>query len=96
MSTEDIKVEAGHIKVERAGNKPNVDVPVSNVENVSFTRGVWDGPGTLVLHTKNGEIPIRVENDDAGQALKLVTGALKKEEKKQEAPKEESDKSSQK
>lgn len=80
--TEDIKVENGHIIVERAEWKQDVDVAVSDVESVSFTSsGVGGGAGALVLHTKNGDEVIRVENDDAGKALKIVYGALDKSTK---------------
>jgi hypothetical protein len=72
MATEDIKIQDGRITVERVGEKPNVDVAVSDVESVTFTRSVWNGPGALVLHTANGDEVIRVENEDASEALALL------------------------
>lgn len=79
MATEDIKVQDGRITVERAGNKENVDVAASDVDSVTFTRGVWDGPGALVLHTTKGDVVIRVDNDDAGEALSIVRSAVKED-----------------
>lgn len=78
MATEDIKVENGRIKVERFGDKENVDVAASDVDSVTFTRSVWNGPGALVLHTDKGDVVIRVENDDADEALALVQESGKK------------------
>lgn len=79
MATEDIKVNNGRITVERIGDKENVDVAASDVDSVTFTRSVWEGPGALVLHTKEGDVVIRVENDDADDALEIVRGVVKKE-----------------
>lgn len=78
MATEDIKVKDGRIQVERLGDKENVDVAASDVDSVTFTRSVWNGPGALILHTEEGDVVIRVENDDADEALALVTEAGKK------------------
>lgn len=79
MATEDIKVQDGHITVQRAGSKENVDVAASDVDSVTFTRGVWNGPGALVLHTVKGDVVIRVDNDDAGEALSLVHSVVRHE-----------------
>jgi hypothetical protein len=78
MATEDIKVKDGRIQVERLGDKENVDVAASDVDSVTFTRSVWNGPGALILHTEEGDVVIRVENDDADEALALVNEAGKK------------------
>lgn len=51
----------------------------SDVDSVTFTRSVWAGPGALVLHTNQGDVVIRVENDDADDALEVVRGVVKKE-----------------
>lgn len=78
MATEDIRIEDGRIVVERAGTKPNVDVAASDVDSVSFVRGgeaQGESIGALVLHTKDGDVVIRVADDDAGEALKLVRDA---------------------
>lgn len=78
MTTEDIRIEDGRILVERAGNKPNVDVAASDVDSVSFVRGgeaEGHSVGALVLHTKDGDVVIRVADDEAGEALKLVRDA---------------------
>lgn len=74
MATEDIRIEDGRILVDRAGTKPNVDVATSDVDSVTFTRSGGDGQadGALVLHTDNGDVVIRVANDDAGKALTLL------------------------
>jgi hypothetical protein len=74
MATENICIEDGRIKVERAGSKPNVDVAASDVDSVSFTRAGGDesGDGALVLHTSDGDVVIRVANSDAGEALSIV------------------------
>lgn len=81
MATEDIRVEDGRILVERAGTKPNVDVAVSDVDSVTFVRSGGDGQadGSLILHSDKGDVVIRVANEDAGKALKLVNDASKKE-----------------
>jgi len=94
MASEDIKVQNGRLVVERAGNKQNVDVPVSDVDSVSFHRGGevnGASDGSLVLHTKNGDVVIRVADDEAGKALKVVYGALESpKETKKAAPKDDS------
>lgn len=91
MASEDIKVQDGRFVVERAGNKPNVELPVSDVDSVSFTRGGeanGASDGALVLHSKkHGDTVIRVADDEAGKALKIVYGALDSSEKKA-APKD--------
>jgi hypothetical protein len=69
MATEDIRIEDGKITVERIEGKANVDVALSDVELVTFTRGVGGGTGALLLHTDKGDILIRVENDDAPKLL---------------------------
>jgi hypothetical protein len=79
MATEDIKVRDGRIQVERVAGKDNVDVAASDVDSVTFTRGGWGGTGALVLHTENGDVVIRVENDDAGEALKKVRAVVKED-----------------
>jgi hypothetical protein len=79
MSTEDIKVKDGRITVERIGEKQNVDVAVSDVDSVTYARGWALGPGALILHTDDGDVVIRVDHEDAGDALALVNGAIKKE-----------------
>lgn len=78
MATEDIRIEEDHIRVDRFGTKQNVDVAVSDVDSVTFVRSSGDGQGdgALVLHTDDGDVVIRVQNEDAGDALKLVYGAL--------------------
>jgi hypothetical protein len=72
MATEDIRFNDGRITVDRAGNKENVDVAVSDVESVTFARSAGNDPqgdGSLVLHTGDGDVVIRVANDDAGKVL---------------------------
>lgn len=102
MATEDIKVEGGHLLVERQGRKQNVDVALSNVDSVSFVRsGDPTADGSIILHLKNGidldesgegaavplkDVVIRVANDDAGDVLALVNSA--KNPPKAEAKKE--------
>lgn len=84
MASEDVRIENGHVKVDRVGvNKSNVDIALSEVESFDFHRGgEADGQsdGALVLHTKNGGIVIRVADHDAGKVLKLLNSP--KEEKK--------------
>lgn len=76
MATEDIRIEDGRIKVDRFGTKRNVDVAASDVDSVTFVRsGDPTGDGSLVLHTKDGDVVIRVANDDAGKALASVRDA---------------------
>jgi len=77
MATEDIRIEDGRILVDRFGTKTNVDVAASDVDSVTFVRSGGDGQadGALVLHTENGDVVIRVANDDAGEALALVRDA---------------------
>ncbi len=75
MATEDIRIEDGRILVERAEHKVDVDVAVSDVELVTFTRGVGGGAGALLLHTVNGDVLIRVDNEDAGKALTALRTA---------------------
>lgn len=76
MATEDIRVDDGRIKIDRFGTKTNVDVAASDVDSVTFVRsGDPTGDGSLVLHTKDGDVVIRVANDDAGKALALVKDA---------------------
>lgn len=91
MATEDIKVEDGRIVVERVGNKSNVDVPVSDVDTVSFTRGGeanGASDGALVLSTKkHGDVVIRVADHEAGDVLKKLYAALEKPKEKA-APKD--------
>lgn len=77
MATEDIKVQDGHIIVERAEHKDNVDVVASDVDSITFTRGVMGGTGALVLHTTKGDVLIRVENDDANDAVSVVRSAVR-------------------
>jgi hypothetical protein len=89
MATEDIKVQDGHIIVERAGNKENVNVAASDVDSVTFTRGVWDGPGALVLHTTKGDVVIRVDNEDAGDALSIVRSVVREETANEQAAENE-------
>jgi hypothetical protein len=79
MATEDIKIQGDHITVERFGSKENVDVAASDVDSVTFTRAVWDGPGALILHTTKGDVVIKVDNEDAGEALALVRSVVKEE-----------------
>ena len=78
MATEDIRIEDGHVKVDRVEYKSNVDVALSDVESVSYTRGARGGTGALVLNLKNGgnEL-IRVEAEDAGRVLELLTDVNK-------------------
>lgn len=80
MATEDIKIRNGHICVDRVDGKQNVEVATSDVDTVSYTRGVWGGPGALVLHTKKGDVVIRVEAEDAGKVLKRMKTALDSEQ----------------
>jgi hypothetical protein len=76
MATEEIRVEDDRIKVDRIGTKTNVDVAVSDVDSVTFVRsGDPTADGSLILHTDNGDVVIRVANDDAGKVLKLVRDA---------------------
>lgn len=90
MASEDIKVQDNRFFVERAGVKQNVEVSVSDVDSVTFTRGgeaEGQSDGALVLHTKNGDVFVRVADNDAGKVLALVNGALeKKDAKKEKAP----------
>lgn len=88
MATEDIKIEGGHLKVERFGTKQNVDVALSDVDSVTYVRsGDPTADGSLILHLKNGyntdpsgesaavivkDVVIRVANDDAGDVLALL------------------------
>jgi hypothetical protein len=75
MATEDIRIENGRVIVERIEGKDNIDVALSDVELVTFTRGVGGGTGALLLHTENGDHLIRVENDDAPEALTTIRNA---------------------
>lgn len=89
MATEDIQVLDGHIVVERPGQKENVDVAVSDVDSVTFTGSGTDGskPGALVLHTKdNGDVVIRVDDEDAADVITEVYALLKPAPKAQTAP----------
>lgn len=80
MATEDVRVEKGRIKVDRAEWKTNLDVAVSDVESVSYTRGAMGGTGALVLHTKDGQDHlIRVETEDAGDVLRKVAPKSKRD-----------------
>lgn len=93
MASEDIKVQDGRFVVERAGNKQNVEVSVSDVDSVTFTRGgeaEGQSDGALVLHTKkHGDVFIRVADHEAGKALALVNGAIEKKDAKKAPAKEE-------
>lgn len=90
MPTEDIKIQDGKIVVDRIDPyKNNVDVALSDVDSVSFVRGgEADGQsdGSLILHTKkDGDVVIRVADDDAGKVLTKVYGSLNKKEEEKEA-----------
>jgi hypothetical protein len=79
MATEDVRIEGGHVKVDRVEGKQGVDVALSDVESVSYTRGAPGGTGALVLHTKDGDHLIRVESEDAGDVLKKLSKVNKPE-----------------
>jgi hypothetical protein len=84
MASEDIRIEDGRIKVERVDTKEDVDVAVSDVDSVTFIRSGGIDPahdGALVLGTANGNVVIRVANDDAGKVLKAVYDAQSPKEK---------------
>lgn len=88
MATEDIRIEDGRIKVERAGNKENVDVAVSDVDSFAFTRGgeaQGQSDGALVLYTKDGYVVIRVADDEAGEVLQRVYDAMPKAEQTEQS-----------
>lgn len=77
MATETIKVENGTLIVERSGlYTPTLEVSLSDIDSVSFERGGEgenQSDGTLTLFTKDGDyFPIRVADDEAGEALKLI------------------------
>lgn len=72
MATEDIRVENGHVTVERpVEHKDNVDVDLTTVESVYFERSLDSkADGALVLNTRDGKAHlIRVANDDADDVL---------------------------
>jgi hypothetical protein len=72
MATEDVRVENGRIKVDRVETKESIDVAVSDVESVSYTRGAMGYTGALVLHTEDCDYIIRVETADAGKVLQSL------------------------
>ena len=72
MATEDVRIEKGHVKVDRVEGKQGIDVALSDVKSVSYTRGAMGGTGALVLHTKDEDYLIRVETEDASKILKMV------------------------
>lgn len=92
MATEDIVIEDGRIKVDRFGTKTNVDVPVSDVESLTFIRsGDPTADGSLIVHIKKGivldesgegaapvqhDVVIRVSNDDAGEVLASIRESI--------------------
>lgn len=80
MTTEDIQIQDGRIVVERVEYKANVDVAVSDVDSISFTASGTDGskPGALVLHTKDGDQVIRVDDEDAGEVLTAFYAVINK------------------
>lgn len=87
MATEDIKVENGHIVVDRIEGKQSVDIDASDVESVTFASSGGidpEGDGNLVLHTKQGDVVIRVANNDAGEALAIVESARNPKAKPEE------------
>lgn len=75
MATEDIRIENGRVLVERIEGKENIDVELSKVDVVTFTRGVGGGDGALVFSTEDGESLIRVANDDAPEVLERIYAA---------------------
>ena len=67
--TEEYTVRGGRLVVDRPDHKESIDLDLSTVENVSFTRGVW-GEGALVLSTEDGgEYTVNVSNEDGPEAV---------------------------
>lgn len=77
--TEKLNVsEDGRLTVERVEGKQSIDLDLSTVDEVYFEAApVLDRPGALVLVDLDGEKHvIRVDNEDAGDALAQVRGPI--------------------
>jgi hypothetical protein len=82
MATETIKVENGSLLVNRnAPGKSNLEVSLSDVEEISFERGGeanGASDGTLVLITKDKDRhTVRIADDEVGKYLKQIYEAQK-------------------
>jgi hypothetical protein len=80
MASEKIKVDNGNLVVDRSGvNKSTLEIPLSDVDSVSFERGgegEGQSDGTLVLNTKDGDrYTVRVADDEVGKYLKQIYSA---------------------
>lgn len=76
--TEKLNVTDGRLTVERVEGKESIDLDLSTVEEVYFEAAPFAGhSGALVLVDVDGaKHVVRVDNEDAGEALEQVRGPI--------------------
>jgi parvulin-like peptidyl-prolyl isomerase len=74
--SEKVSFKDNRLVVDRpAGNNradQPLDVKLDDIQSVSFTRGVGDGDGALVVKTSKGDHVIRVSNSEGPDLLREV------------------------